>query len=265
MPIVNFKKIGLDDVTTSKFQDNVDDALSQISSLKRYWQKPSFEWTSDTSLRVRGRDRNPPKIQINDALYSITDDLTCNLQLSGIGGLRTGVSLVANTPYYLYAISNGSSVRLIADSIGPSDGPLGFDWWTYLGSFATHEGSAVVIPFVSCDGLYMSDDEIETETHTGTILAASKTFAGMPVTVRLMWAMLIGGGAAANVVYRAFGTNNSSYNGIWQTGQVAGINVSALGWIPILTEKTAYVQESNAGNTCSLLLMGWKEDLAEYP
>jgi hypothetical protein len=264
---VNFKTISQADVKTSKFQDNVADAISQIAELERPWPKPGFKYVSSTSLKVSGRETNPPKIQINGSLYKLTEDLICNLSISGAGGLRSGLTLTANTVYYLYAVVEGRVVRLIADVVSPEDGPNGFPVWTYIGAFITAPGSSDIAKFISVNGQYMHDAPSSVTT---TSASWSQKSIKVPVTAKFAMGQL---GVTTSSAVQIFVSLSPTSTPISSSGSVyhevdAGSAGNWFGWVtcPILENSSVYMYLSvgGAGHTGYFQCNGWIEDLSEF-
>lgn len=227
-------------------------------------QRPGFKYSASDKVVVEASATKPAYFKIGDELLEATSDLTLDIDLSGPGGLRVGLTKAANTAYYLYAVNNSGAVALIADTVAPSTGLTGYTDWTYLGAFATDQGAATITPFISSRGFYYADNEIEVESHTGGTSQNAETFQSLPVTAKQAAVFLITNGANANSIGRAMGSNTSNNNGVLQYNIAATSGNATNGLVSIFTDQTIYLQVAAAGNTVECYLMGWIEDPSEY-
>jgi len=81
--------------------------------------------TGNTTVRL-----NPSVITI-EALQHTTNNLFCDLSLSGLGGIDL-VSIQNNKVYYIYAVVNLGSIYLIASTIITN--PIGYESSKYVGA-----------------------------------------------------------------------------------------------------------------------------------
>lgn len=98
--------------------------------------------TGNTTVRL-----SPSVITLGAKQYS-TGNLTCDITLSGAGGIDSG-SVQASKAYYLYAVVDSGTVKLIASLSGTQ--PLGFSTNKKIGGLFTNGSSQVLT--VSRDGM----------------------------------------------------------------------------------------------------------------
>lgn len=229
-------------------------------------QKPSYESVTDSSqVKVPASKNKPACVIIDGDVYINVEDETLDMDTSGRGGIDTGAK-AANSAYYIYAIPalTGIGFDLVFSLSNPSTGPTGFSSWSYIGAFATDSGSAVIQPFKSGNGVYISDETFETETHTGNTSSNAETFASLPSTAKSAYIHFVLDPSAANQTGRCTGISSTTNDGIGQFGQVAGQPIRNHGWVPLFTAQTLYLQVSNAAATATANLMGWIENPGEW-
>jgi hypothetical protein len=221
-----------------------------------------------TDITVPATTAIPALFVIDGELFEITSDLACDLSASGVGGLDTG-AVAANTPYYLYGVRDSGTVGIIASASDPGTGPSGYTEWTYIGAVATREAAADMRPFTAVGGFLVSDDEIESQSHTGGTTWSSETFASMPTTTLMAYGRLLGTGGN-NALVRASGAptagSSTSDNALLQGVLTSGATEDNInfGYIPIYTANTILLRTNNSGNTVSFNLHGWVEDTMRY-
>lgn len=233
-------------------------------------RKPRYNSTTDQSqVDVPASAKAPAVVLINGKLYANTSGANMDLDTAGRSGLDTGAK-AANTPYYLYAIppTSGRTFDIVASVTAPSGaGPSGFADHSYIGALATESSSTDIEAFQAANGTYMSDEEIEVETHTGTTSLTTKTFAGMPTTVLQAWIRLEEDASSSGHTGRAQGANNGGIPDVAVVTSVSagtGDDVRTHGFIPIITAQTIYIQTTDGGNLVSCFLFGWIEDPMEF-
>lgn len=254
---------------TRQVVDKYNSHIDQTHAHPKSWPvlripRPSFKSkVSDTSqLIVPASTAIPARFVIGEKLYEIYSDLTLDLDTSGVGGLRTGLSKAANTIYYLYTVVSGSSVGLIADTNAPSTGVSGYTVSTYLGAFATIAGAAIA-QFVSHRGKFISPATIQEQSHTGDTALTALTVRH-PVTAKF------GIGTAKITGTVAGGTNfvtgfNDSTNATHSVVlQVNGIENHNTFEVELDSPTTVYVRTGNAANTAYWRVLGWIEDPTEW-
>lgn len=231
-------------------------------------RKPGYRANpSDTSqVIVPASSAAPAVVVIDGKLYANTSNATLDLDTAGRNGLDTGAK-AATTPYYLYAIpaASGRTFDLVCSVTAPSGaGPTGFSSWSYIGAFSTSSGVTSIDPFYSANGQYFADNEIINVNHTGTTGQTSKTLTNLPTTAKAAWGFMTINGATAATAARVMGNNVSNNNGIYQVNVSASAANAALGYVPIFTANTIYLQLETAGNTVNFYLLGWVEDPMEF-
>ena len=225
--------------------------------------KPGYEWYRDNEIRIRASANRPAYFVIGGKATRVTGDLLCNLAASGAGGMVAGISLTANTPYYLYAYDNNGSVALTTDERDPSEGPRNTDSWTYIGAIASKENSANLERFVSSGGEYWAATQIENYSHTGDTISTPQVFNALPLTAR-----------AAEFRFDIDGNNvpavaqlsPDGVNVTLTTSQfpVGNFETRMTGKVPILTAQTVYHRVNDAADEVTTELMGWVEDPSEW-
>lgn len=73
-------------------------------------------------------------------LYKNFSTLSLNIATTGLGGLDTGTA-VASTYYYVYIVSNGTTVGLVAST--NDSAPSGFSRYNQIGVFKTDSSSLI--------------------------------------------------------------------------------------------------------------------------
>lgn len=215
--------------------------------------KPGYRYESPQTVTVPASSSKPAYFVIDGTPYTVISDLDCRCS-----------SLVANTPYYLYAVESSGSVILTYDAADPEIGPSGYGKWTYIGAFATYSSSATIPEFKAANGVLIADDEIETNTQTGSTAASLETYSSMPVTVKNAWIRLELDGPNLSTGRVTGADDATGNNAIVLNMQVANRAIYGNGWVPVLTAKKLYLTTANSGNTVSGHLQGWQEDPSEY-
>ena len=117
-----------------KGEPGQDAPATAVIALKR----PGFRSSSlDTSkVVVPATTNRPARVLIENSVYTNTTDVSCDVTVTGRGGIDTGTAS-AQTVYYLYAIpaESGTTFDTVASLSPPSTGPLEFSAWSYLGAF----------------------------------------------------------------------------------------------------------------------------------
>lgn len=232
-------------------------------------RKPGYRNTDadNTQVIVPASASSPAVVIINGKLYANVANETMDVNTAGRGGIDTG-AVAANTSYYLYAVPavSGRGFDLVCSVTAPTGaGPTGFtSAWSYIGAFSTIEAAATIFPFKSYDGVLISEDVIEDETHTGDTTATAKTFAGLPSTV--LQAYVHGSiiPSAAGQSLRVMSISSTTALNITVTGVVVSESHRITGWIPITTAQTIYMRNSNAAASSIASLIGWREDPMGY-
>ena len=246
-----------------------DAALSQYVRIHR----PGFRRYSNTQVAVDASPTSPAIFKLGNEIITSEAMLLCDFSARGPGGLRDGLSMKANTVYYLYGIKNGSVAGLIADTNPPTEGPKDITPWTYLGAFPTLDTTDIVVlaDFVSSGGKLIDSGYFQDirSSATSESQAEAKFTVNVPTTAKFtywrldFWTI----GQVGDMV---------SLQGKYGVDHVAPLRYRALvlsdtpayGWIPQLEEQTAYLSVVNAGGnaaTARAELQGWIEDPMEYP
>lgn len=251
--------------TVDKFNLHIDNSQSHYKAWETSKRiKPWFRSNiSDTSQVVLPASATAPVyFVIGETLFEITSDLTLDLDISGVGGLRTGLSKAANTIYYLYAVKSSDTVALIGDTTGPLTGLTGYTDWTYIGSFATIAGSAVA-QFMSSGGRYISSASLNTVSHTGdTTISGQTLFA--PETAKFSIGDILVDGVTAGTVALVSGFNDTNNMTIRQALQVNGITNSNEAVVAVVNPTLIYLKVNNAGTTATWRVHGWIENPWDY-
>lgn len=92
----------------------------------------------DTRITVGGQQRK----------YSA---ITINFATTGLNALDAG-TIAANTLYYIYAVTSGTTPGLVASTAAPSVGPTGYASWKEIGRVRTFLGSATLAAIANRDG-----------------------------------------------------------------------------------------------------------------
>ena len=262
---MEFKTINIEDVQTSKFQDEVKKTFSKIPESNSYkLPRPSFRYSTSTTIKVPGAPTYPIRALLNGQIYQVEEDLYCNLSLSGPGGLRAGLTVTSNTVYYFYLVLHQDKVMVMADTVAPTQGPLNVQHWTYLGAVCTPSGGSSLTPFVSSDGFCVFDNQVNVVSHTGGLTPQVKTLSNLPLTSKQAWGFIIIGGPTTNTAGRVMGTNTSNNNALYQLNINATTNNTNYGFVPIFTGQTIYLQLEASGNTVFFYYMGFRESPMEY-
>lgn len=266
MEIRELKTIGQADRTTDAFQENASQAIERVNELLKYLRptKPGFRRGTANTIVVDANTKAPRIFKIGDAWQTASSELVCDVRRTGAGGLDRGV-LAANTAYYLYAVYVDRRVQLVASVHPPSQGPEVSAEWTYLGAFATREGSATVCEFQSVNGVTAFDDDIESEAHTGDLYFTAYTFESLPVTAKVAFCKILTNGAGGvEDLVGANGTGTSNNYPLVQRSQVLNVDNYGFGAIPLTTPQRIYLVTSDATQTVTVLLTGWREDPSEW-
>jgi hypothetical protein len=218
----------------------------------------------NTQVKVPGSATSPACVFIDGKLYANTSDATCDVNTAGRNGLDTG-TVAANTPYYLYAIpaTSGRTFDVVCSVTAPSGaGPTGFSSWSYIGSFATLSGSAVLANFQAQNGIIQFNKELEIEA-INSATRTIKTFSTMPTTAIRAYFQLSYTGTQVNNSGLVSGTDVSD-DAAAITLQVSGVAVNQWNWVPILTAQTIWTHSGHASNTLASELYGWHENVMGY-
>ena len=226
------------------------------------YRKPNYKWSDNNRIVVPASSTKPVYYVLGGQVYRVASSLYMNATTSGVGGLRSGVSLEANKPYYLYAVKNGETVGIVGDVNDPDTGPQGFTPWSYVGAFATATGSATITAFQAVNGLYMANDEIENESNSAAS-RVSATFESLPTTAIIMLAQIAISGTQADASGLASG-KDAGDDAILDHLQVTGVDTFNQGMIPIFTTQTIYITNGHANNTTIIQMYGWREDPSEW-
>lgn len=192
-------------------------------------------------------------------LYIATSALNCNLATNGLGGLRDGLTVQANTPYYLYAVVDEAtdSPAILADINDPTIGPAGYAYgeWHYQGAVCTFFGAANLPRMISSCGIAITDSFIEQKTFgpgSGTV-----SFDALPLTAKHAYLQAFATSGIGNV----FTVNDPA---LVQTSMVAAHK----NWIGPSFLEVRTPQAWNwvlGGGDAALMLRGWIEDPTLYP
>lgn len=233
-----------------------------------YFAKPNyFASSGQHQVTVEASDSRPAHFVIGGQVFTVTSNVVCNFNTSGIGGLDEGTAQ-ASTLYYLYGVNDDGAVKLIMSTRDPTSGPRGVGAWTYIGAFPTRSGSPTrVYGFTASNGTIFMAAESETND-----LAApagsyeSAVFSTMPTTAKAAWVHLSvipdGGGVGAGQT--AYASGNGSNWAIAAICQVNGRSNWDMGWIPVITSQTLYQYITSTDITNRLKLFGWYEPVHEY-
>jgi len=215
-------------------------------------------------LKVPASSTQPVTLLIGGKILQATSDLSLDVTVSGVGGLRTGLTVASATLYYLYAVNNGGALALIADTNDPSVGVTGYTDWSYLGGFVTLDTSAILTDFSASHGVYLDNGYFQRVTQAG-VTQTAKTIR-IPKAAKAVYGVtsfqVIGAaGDRTHVSSRSTSDNN---NPLIATAATAAIDTFAYGWIPILETQTIYLGNSAAGDTARFDVIGWLEDPSEF-
>lgn len=228
-------------------------------------KRPSFRASlTDTSqLILEASSTYPKHFVIGGALFETTSNLTLDLDTSGVGGLRTGLTKANSTVYYLYAVNNSGSVALIADTVAPSTGLTGYTNWTYLGSFVTTTAAAF-FPFWYMDGVYHhGNGDSGLDVDSSDTSATAKTFIISAVAKRLMVRMSFAAiNAAGDVI--GVGPTSSTITVLKTNTTTVAQSPTGFAIVPVLTALTMYVNVTNAADTARFRPLMWAEDPTEF-
>lgn len=192
-------------------------------------------------------------------LYFGTENITVDLTTNGINGLNTGLTLTADTPYYLYAVVDNDKPGIIADENDPSVGPTGYNYgeWHYQGAFCTLTSSNTLPKFVSNCGIFITEIPIETKSFAADSFQ-TVTYNSLPLT-------------AKHAYFQAFATtiigSTITVNGgaLAQTALQPSLkNFIGPSFLMIRTTRDWDVSATGAGGTSALNLRGWIEDPTEW-
>jgi len=264
--IKEFKTINQPSRETETLQKNVrevvDDARVSLGNTR--YPKPGFYGDSVNRITVPFTSNESERRLLNIAgtIVKPTEDLHCDLSVSGVGGLREGLTLSNITPYYLYGIMDGSNPSLVADIAPPTEGLTGFGiGWTYFGAFATDEFSGEVNEFSSVNGLYISNWPMGTKQQSpfGEVLFE---FEAMPLTVDKGYFFIEVDGTVPGSGGTIQGV--SGLQALVVTLQVSGVPNYSTGFVPVRTPKSVYVFNSSSSNVTNAHLAGWQEDVMRF-
>lgn len=269
MLVKQFKRASFGNQDTEKLQANTRELADQVLSyiFKMKFQKPGFKFVSgadNKTIRVEATSTAPKFFKIGNEILTLETNLNCSFARNGENGLQTGLTIAASTFYYVYAIRGTNGVALLADVQPPTQGPAGFQDWTYLGALNTESGSAIIANFVSYNGRYQQTDvRVEQVSHTGDTNVTAKTIR-MPQTAKYVIGMAAYGGAAA-AGDNGFITGSSAAN---DTYPIAGLvnSLDHFGYmeIPLQTYNTIFLRTDNGANAVYWRSTGWIEDPTEY-
>lgn len=124
--------------------------LDQTNAHPKSWAvwrltRPEFAYSATDKIVVSASPTQLRYFSIAGTLLEISSDIFCDIDGTGPGGLDEGTKQPTTT-YYVYGINNGGVAAIISSDNAPSTGPVGYEEWTYLGSFTTDGSSHVPNP-----------------------------------------------------------------------------------------------------------------------
>lgn len=117
--------------------------------------KPDLEYVNTKTVKVSASEKKPAYFVIGGSVYSVTSDIKCFANVSGVGGIAQGGDIANDSIYYVYAILDVNQVKLIMDTRSPETGPPGVKAWSYVGSFLTAKAGSTFLSFVASCGSYI--------------------------------------------------------------------------------------------------------------
>lgn len=243
------------------------DPITQEPRFAGRYLKPSFRYGSSTTVIVPGSSASPSYFTIGGRLYQSFTNLTLTTSVSGVGGLRTGLSISANTLYYLYAVANSKTLFLIADTVAPTTGLTGYATtsWTYLGAFATIAAGALPF-FTNTRGNFLSSGGSGWDVITNNATPATAKTLLIPSTATLVYCRLIWGAVAVLGDSCLVGPNAAeALVAIRATSTTAGNNSPGFSSWPTQTASTLYTNVTTATtDSCTLRPLGFTESPSEF-
>ena len=192
-------------------------------------------------------------------LYTATSALNCNLAANGLGGLRDGLTVAADTPYYLYAVVNEAteSPAILADINDPTIGPAGYGYgeWHYQGAVCTFATAANLPRLISSCGITITESFIEQKIIAPG--ASTVVFNALPLTAKHAYLQAFATSGIGNV----FTVNDPA---LVQTSMVAA-HKNWIGPSFLMNRNPQAWNVTLGADDAALMLRGWIEDPTLYP
>lgn len=222
-----------------------------------YKKKPPLTWVNAQTVGIVPPTGHSSFLYIGEREFEISSSLEANL-----ANVVTGPA-VANTAYYAYGVLENDQPKLILDIHSPLE--KSGEAWTYLGAVATSEAVVEIEPFTMSHGQLIINDDIEREEHTGDTNITELTFLSMPVTIQSAWMFISHNGVGVVESYVRLSGTNSTDNSLITRSQAAAVTNYTFGWVAIFTDKTVWMNLSDAATLGYAYLQGWQEDPELYP
>ena len=231
-----------------------------------FLQKPDLVYSDTYLAKISASEALPAYVRIGSIFYKLTDDVIANLNLRGASGIDVGTKAV-NTPYYFYLVYT-DMVRGVFSLRGPTEGPVGFSEWTYLGCVLT-DSSSNIRYFVYCNGVCMLGSGIDDLSQVQSTTATAQTLTPWPSTARNHWLRVAHGASTTGQDGRVSGNSlvTDSSSPISVRSQVAAVGTYniASGWVPALSGNVIYVRTTAGANGSTIAKgMGFQENLGAY-
>ena len=212
-------------------------------------------------------------------IFSGSQTLTINMSTTGANGLDTG-SQAANTWYYVYAISNGSTVAGIVSAVAPPTGPAlpaGYTFVAYLGAV---RGGASTVTLLNTKQVGNRAQYIIGASGTTTAMPAIKSSAlgsfwtaqsvtlvvpttATRATVQLYASFQAATGAAGvapNTNYGSPGTLATPFPPLMGVSTGGGSNYTDVKWADIALESTSvYTGQAGSPTAAAVYCLGWTD------
>lgn len=228
--------------------------------------KPNLEYEAAKSIKITASVAKPFYVLIGGRIFKVETTIRCDFNLTGPGGMATGVSFAASTPYYIYLIETRGVVSMLADTLDPSVGPQNVKDWSYVGCVLTNATPALY-KFMYSDGVCILGDVAPSTTQVQSATLTARTLSPWPATVREHYLGLFHAATTTNQNGRVAGDSTTTGFPLRSRSQVANIALYCFvyGWVPALSGTTIYVSTEAGANGSSIVEpVGWREDLGEW-
>jgi hypothetical protein len=217
-------------------------------------KRPSFSYYDSFNVQVPSTTANPSVVLIGGEYRFNTETAYAGFKTVGRNGIDVGAVAVSTIyPHF----------DLIISAQNPLTGPTGFEYWSYIGAFATQVSAATIIPFVSSNGRFQCCSDFVSQTINNSGGASTLSFdprnpVGAKFSIGILLATVMASGSQVVIKGSSLGDTLSTY--------IQTVTIENDWWtvVPILTYNQMWLYKGAAGNAY-WRHMGWIEDPTEYP